>query len=187
MKTIGISGKIGSGKSLLSKMLLHLGYSVFDSDLAAIKCYNQPEIQKRVHDIVGYIDFESLEWKKILASKIFSDNDIKIQIESLIHAEVSKQFDQWKAGTKNTICFKESALIQAFNDSNTDELWIVYAPIETRFNRVKIRSNMTREDFEKRKTIQEKLHTAFSGKTIVFTNDNSTSLLSQLERALQLV
>lgn len=181
MKTIGISGKIGSGKTTCLNMLLTLGFPVFNSDDAAKKSYTKIEIREKIQSICQGINFESPLWKSYLASQIFTNEQLKIQVEAVIHADVQEQFQCWKAQQKSVVCFKESAVISTFTDENTDELWIVEAPKELRFKRVSARSSMSEQDFEERNKIQESLKKSFTGPTLYLNNDDQTPLLPQIE------
>ena len=184
MKTIGISGKIGSGKTTISKMLMHLGHPVFNSDEEAKKVYEKIEIRNQIHEITNAVHFESPNWKAELAAILFTDQKIKNQIEAIIHTEVRMQFQKWKSLLNATTCFKESAIISTFSNENTDALWIVEAPESLRFQRVSKRSSMLLHDFNNRNKIQEEMSILFTGPTTVILNDDQKALLPQLELAL---
>ncbi len=184
MKTIGISGKIGSGKTTISKMLMHLGYPVFNSDEEAKKVYEKIEIRNQILEITNAVHFESPDWKAELAAILFTDQKTKNQIEAIIHAEVRMQFQKWKSLLNTTSCFKESAIISTFRNENTDALWIVEAPESLRFQRVSRRNSMPIHDFNNRNKIQEEMSNYFTGPTTIITNDDHTPLIPQLELAL---
>jgi|LauGreDrversion4_2_1035121.scaffolds.fasta_scaffold104490_2 dephospho-CoA kinase len=184
MKTIGISGKIGSGKTTISKMLMHLGHPVFNTDEEAKKVYEKIEIRNQINEITNAVHFESPNWKAELAAILFTDQKTKNQIETIIHAEVKMQFQEWKSHLNSTICFKESAIISTFRIENTDALWIVEAPKPLRYQRVLKRSLMSIDDFNNRNKIQEELSNFFTGPTTIITNDDFTPLIPQLELAL---
>ena len=68
---VGITGGIGSGKSTVSQILLHLGYKVYNSDLRAKDLMNKDEsIKSQLIKFFGkevYID--SLINKDLLSNK----------------------------------------------------------------------------------------------------------------------
>ena len=54
MKTIGITGNIGSGKSSVSKIISELGYDVISSDIIAKKLMDEsPTIRKKLIEKFG--------------------------------------------------------------------------------------------------------------------------------------
>jgi len=75
---VGITGGIGSGKSTVSQILLHLGYKVYNSDLRAKDLMNKDEsIKSQLIKFFGkevYID--SLINKDLLSKLIFSSTKI---------------------------------------------------------------------------------------------------------------
>ncbi|MFM7769380.1 MAG: dephospho-CoA kinase, partial [Bacteroidota bacterium] len=166
------------------KILEHLGYPVFYSDDVAKEIYADSAIQQRVCLAVGNIDFKSKNWKSQLAEIIFSDPTKKHALETIIHGEVALRFTTWKLSQKKSVLFKESALIETFKPENTNQLWIVEAPIEVRFKRVEKRSNLSREEFSQRDSFQSDSNEHFKGQSIRFTNDGIEALLPQIEKAL---
>ena len=56
MVTIGITGGIGSGKSLISRILKIWGYPVYDTDIEAKKLMdNSDEVKNRLVALLGNI------------------------------------------------------------------------------------------------------------------------------------
>ena len=111
---VGITGGIGSGKSTVSQILLHLGYKVYNSDLRAKDLMNKDEsIKSQLIKFFGkevYID--SLINKDLLSKLIFSDSNALNQINSIVHPVVSEDFKKWVLDNSDErILFKEAALL----------------------------------------------------------------------------
>ena len=82
---IAITGRIGSGKSTLSKILIDLGYSVFESDYVVNKILNQKDLINEVEinfssKIKGLIMKNGKINKESLSNFVFSR---KLELEKL--------------------------------------------------------------------------------------------------------
>lgn len=153
MKSIGITGGIGSGKSMVCRILETLGYPVFYADNAAKQ--NMLENLDLISAIVGtfgekaYID-KQLN-RNYLAQQIFSKTELKEKLNSLVHPTVFQSFEKWKLKQKSQIVFNESALLfETGSYSRFDKIWLVVADEETRIKRVMIRDHCSRENVHTR-------------------------------------
>ena len=90
MITIGITGGIGSGKSVVSRILLTLGIPVYDSDSRA-KWLNDhsPVVRQALTGLIGSDLYENgILRRDRLAAAIFSSGDLLEQVKEIIHPEV---------------------------------------------------------------------------------------------------
>ena len=114
MKIIGITGGIGSGKSTISQFLRIEGYPVYDCDTNAknITDTNQ-NIKNKLIETFGcnIYDSNGLLNKKLLASIIFSSEEKRLLVNSIIHPEVLNDVRTWIMNQDNKIIFIESALL----------------------------------------------------------------------------
>ena len=88
------------------------------------------------------LDSEGNIDKKILAKIIFSDNKLRLKINSFIHPsvkkEVIKQYEKYKKENKIDFLFVEAALLIEDNyDKICDEIWYIYVSKENRRKRLK--------------------------------------------------
>lgn len=113
MKIIGLTGGIGSGKSSIAKVLIELGYAVYNSDLAAKKAYDSPAIVDQVMAKFGTEVFDSKQQIqfKSLAQLVFSDPTKLAALNEIIHPFVKKDFEAWVAQQKGKLVFKEAAIL----------------------------------------------------------------------------
>ena len=113
MKTIGLTGGIGSGKSTVSKILLYHNIPVYDSDLKAKKLMNSSnELKEMIIKYFGKNSYQDNELNKSYISNIIFNNQIKIdKINSLVHPFVFKDFNNWKKNITSKYIIFESALI----------------------------------------------------------------------------
>ena len=76
MIKVGITGGIGAGKSIISKVLKKLGFFVFDTDSEAKKLMNESEeVKSFLLKELGSESFADGKINKLyIAGKIFNDN-----------------------------------------------------------------------------------------------------------------
>jgi len=139
MLKIGITGGIGSGKSVVSKVLLTLGYPVYDSDTRAKELVNEdPKLIAEIKELLGQDAYHHGEYNRVyVASRVFNDKDLLLNLNAIIHPAVKDDFDHWASIQVSNIVFKESALLlQNDNAEGLDNLIIVVANESTRLERV---------------------------------------------------
>ena len=139
MKKIGLTGGIGSGKSYIAKAFTQLGVPVFDSDEVAKSLMTQDSsLKKELVNLLGpesYIDGAlQRDW---VASKIFSNPELRNQLASLVHPKVYKAFDQWvKTQSAPYVIFESALLLEGGNAALFDSIWVVEAPMKLRLSRL---------------------------------------------------
>jgi hypothetical protein len=155
MKTVLITGGIGSGKSEVCKILKSEGIPVYDTDYAVKTLYNtNSELVKNLErslDIelvnkYGKFDFSALS--KI----IFSSKEKLDKLESIIYPVLLEDIINWKNKQHTEIVVLESAIMMCkplFNRCY-DYIILVDAPKELRIERVKQRNNCSTEQVLKR-------------------------------------
>ena len=162
MKTIAITGGIGSGKSTVSDYLKEKGYIVLDADeiSRAMTGTNGPALEPILLEFgAGVFDEEGNLDRKKLASIVFEDEEKLRKLEKIttdcVIAEIKEQVAHLKEEGFGGILFVDAPLIFEFNlQSMFDETWLITAGMETRINRVRLRDNMNRNDVKKRMEAQ---------------------------------
>lgn len=143
MIIVGLTGGIGSGKSTVAAILKVLGYSVYNSDDRAKVAYEDPAVLQKVVELLGG---EVLENHQVVFSRIaalvFDHPALLVQLNAIIHPWVKKDFDRWMKKQKESIVFKESALLfeTGIYRSCDQNIW-VDATEQTRMRRVMKRNN----------------------------------------------
>lgn len=154
MLKVGITGGIGTGKSEVCKIIEDLGSPVLYADDVAKELLNtNPKIKSYVKKIFGDQIYNSQGKvdKKLLAKKIFFDENLKIQLENIVHPIVIKhiqdQFKKIQEGSDKSLAFVEAALIFETNfNKYLDYTITVVSDIENCIKRVMERDNVQRED-----------------------------------------
>lgn len=195
MKTIGITGGIGSGKSFVCNILNHLGYPIYDSDSRAKALYDEdPILRQELVSRWGEELYDSTTGKLIrphLAQIIFSDKQALAEINALVHPRVRADFAQWKVRQEllaHKVIFIESALIVGSPlRGMIDALWVVVAEDSTRLQRAMNRDIVDRDAIlarMKHQIAQSEL-VALADHTI--NNDIDTPLLPQIIKGIDLI
>jgi dephospho-CoA kinase len=151
---IGITGGIGSGKTTVSKVFEQLGVPLYNSDERAKWLMNHnPIIVKKVTELFGEEAYQNNALNRAHVAKLaFSNKTLIEQLNSVVHPEVFKDFDNWiKAHAHYPYVLKEAALLFESNSYLTlDAMIVVDAPLEERINRVTKRDGITTDDVLKR-------------------------------------
>ena len=101
---IGLTGGIGSGKTIAGKYFQDLGVDVIDADDIA-KSVMEPEgkaYQEFIQTFgIKYLDHENKIDRKKLRNLIFEDKDAKASLESMIHPLVSQEIGAFIQSAKS--------------------------------------------------------------------------------------
>lgn len=130
MRTILVTGAIGSGKSAVCRYLSSKGYPVYDSDSRTKALYDKvPGLKEKIEEALG-IPFGQL-------SVIFEDEGKRTLLEGIVYPLVVDDFVQWRSVQGRGTVFLESALAldKPVFDALYDEVWLVEAPYQTRLER----------------------------------------------------
>jgi len=175
---IGITGSIGSGKSLFCKFLEAMNYSVIYADDVAKQLYISNEIVKKgILKIFGKEVFYGKELNtKLLAEKIFTDEKKLIELDSIVHPVVMEEIDKkieiiFRA---KRIVFVEAALIyEAGFEEYFDYITLISAPRELRLQRKISSLSLTQNDFIRREKFQIPDEEKKKRADFTFMNDKS--------------
>jgi dephospho-CoA kinase len=177
VKKIGLTGGIGSGKSIICNILKIMGYPVFNSDDQAklLMTTNNAVIQqiKNLFGEEAYIE-DTLN-RPYLASKVFYDEKLKLALNKIVHPAVRAAFDEWAILQKKPLVFNEAAILYETGAYKTfDYTVLVAAPEEIRIARVTSRDKTTIEEVEQRMKNQWKDEVKIEMASYVINNDDTT-------------
>ena len=144
---IGLTGGIGSGKTLITRLFSLLNVPIFLSDIEAKNLYKDPNIRSKVIDLLGensYIDGRLN--KQYVSKTVFAEATKLEQLNNIIHPAVRQRFTDWVAMQSSPYVIQESALIfETGIASLFDYTILVTAPEEIRIARVKQRDSSSRD------------------------------------------
>lgn len=187
---IGITGGIGAGKSVVSRILRLKGYPVYDCDSRARALMEESEYI--LNSLCGRFGNECLLEggslnRGYIASRVFADEEERLWLNALVHREVHADLKSWLEAAESDTCFVESAiLVTSHLDAMCDRIWLVDAPEELRLGRGLERGGIERENLMKRMEAQSReFETLPEDKTDVIMNDGIHSLLARIDVLLK--
>ncbi len=149
MVKLAVVGGIGSGKSVVSRMLGIMGVPVYDCDSRAKELMvSDPFIVKELKRMFGdeCYDADGGLNRKYLASRIFVDEKNTKRVNALVHPVVKKDFCSWANVQKAPVVAVETALLYESGMVDVvDKVLLVWTEKETAIRRTMQRSGMTRE------------------------------------------
>lgn len=183
MICMGITGGIGSGKSVVTQILSSMGIPCYLADDAAKALYDKDAcLRQEMIRQFGPDIFKNHQLDKTALAKIvFNDSKQLQQLNALVHPAIGRDFQAWKASQKCPIVAYESALLfQSKMGMNYDLSIAVVAPEDMRIERVCRRNQVSAEEVKARmqhQLPQEKM-AALADYTIV--NDMQEAILPQV-------
>ncbi len=193
MLSIGITGGIGSGKTLVSNIFKALGYPVFDCDREAKALYDTDvELKDAMLDLFGaelYDTSSALLNRKRLGEIIFSSEKALQEVNALVHPAVRRAFKAWKEKQEklgHKLCFLESAILFNSNLSSLlDKTLLVCADEDVRLKRAMLRDNVDAELIRKRMAYQMSQNEMLVWADILIHNNGKEALLPQINEVLE--
>lgn len=188
-KLIGVTGGIGAGKSVVSRILRLKGFPVYDCDSRAKDLMDSSE--EILKALVLHFGEEvtkndgSLD-RVLIASLVFSLDDERLWLNKLVHGAVREDLMMWKSECDAELCFVESAIMVSSGlDLLCDKIWVIEAPVELRKDRALKRGGVTEENLDLRiKAQRMEIDALPSEKVERIENSEESSLLLQIERLL---
>ncbi len=149
---VGVTGGIGSGKSVVCRVFSVLGIPVFNADEEARNMMtHDTEVAGALGGQFGdsiFLADKTLN-RKALAEIIFSDANALAFVNNLVHPRVGLAFEAWAAEQDSLYVIKEAALIyEAGLDKQLDKVIVVEADKATRTARVVARDGKTAAEVE---------------------------------------
>jgi len=192
MIKIGVTGGIGSGKTIIASLLRIMGIPVYIADEESkFLTEHSPSIRKKLIDLFGADLYtqQGLD-KKRLASYIFANPNNLKSVNKIIHPEVQSHFISWTKQQDSAICAIESAILfESGFDQLVDVRLMVYAPLEIRISRALQRENTSKEDIIQRINNQMPDEIKLEKSDFNIYNDNQKAVIPQLQefiRSIQL-
>ena len=145
MRTIGLTGGIGSGKSTVAKLLAQLGAHVINADLVGHEVYRPgSEGWQRVVDAFGraVVGPDGTIDRKCLGALVFADPKALKRLNAIVHPLIYREIERRisalrRDGLRNPIVVEAAILIEADWLPLVDELWLVVARRDVVVERVR--------------------------------------------------
>src|SRR5262249_23811607 len=158
VKTIGLTGGIGSGKSTATRILVELGAAMIDADRVGHEVYRAgtPGWERIVRSFgTEVVGADGEVDRKSLGTLVFADPKRLAELNSLVHPlireEVRRRIEERRAaGSATPIVVEAAVLIEAKWFTLVDEVWLVVADRESVYRRVAAQRGLDRTAIEAR-------------------------------------
>ena len=147
---IGLTGNIGTGKSVVRLMLEHLGALGIDADAVS-----HGIIEKGSSGYLPVVEYfgsailtqaEEID-RKQLGRIVFSNPEALQALEEIIHPRVSEAVDMLINSSSNPVAVIEAIkLIEGYLGQDCDSIWVVTADQQTQLNRLVLQRKMSEAD-----------------------------------------
>ena len=184
---IGVTGGIGSGKSMVCRLFECLDIPIYYADSRAKWLTNHdPEIREKVVALLGPEAYDSagLYDTRFVASSVFNNEPLLKSLNAIIHPVVLRDTKEWvaqHAGAPYVV--KEAAIMAKAGQANAvDYVVVVEAPVELRIQRILQRDQRTEQDI---RAIIERQVSDESRRDIadyIVNNDDTSELIPQVLR-----
>lgn len=188
---LGITGGIGSGKSVVCRVMQLLGIPVYNSDLESRRLMVSDEAIRR--DLIALLGSEVYQGgalnRPLVASYLFASPDHAQRINAIVHPRVKADFRRWvTARAQHQMVAIESAiLIEAGFASEVDQVVMVNAPLEVRILRAMHRDGADRQQVMQRIARQMGEDEKRSMSHHQLLNDDKSPLIPQVLRLIALL
>ena len=191
MLKIGLTGGIGSGKTMVSKIFAEKGYKIFNSDeIAKMIIKNDFSVKNSIINFFGTNSYIGDDLNSRYISEIIYSDKVKLNyLNSLVHPMVFHQFEKFLKSNLNSKILVESAILFESNFYKMlDDNILLISPKADRISRIIKRDNINRSEIEKIMSVQWSDKKKISLATFVIENINFSetsvqilSLISKIE------
>ena len=174
---IGLTGNIGTGKSVVRRMLEHLGAYGIDADALAHRAIAndapgyKPLVEnfgKWILDDNGQID------RARLGRVVFSDPEALKLLESIVHPLVRQAIDFLIKRSKQPVIVIEAIkLLEVGYGEQVDAIWVTTSETKTQISRLMRTRNMPESEARQRITVQGKADDKIKAASLVIKNDSN--------------
>jgi dephospho-CoA kinase len=174
---IGLTGNIATGKSVVRRMLEHLGAYTIDADALTHRVYAKgaPGYQQVIDKFGKWILNKDNEIDRAkLGNLVFSDPEAMRQLEDIVHPLVRQAADILvKRATQSVIVIEAIKLLEGDLRNVCDSIWVTNAPEETQVERLIKKRGLSREQALERIHSQSPQSQKVTVANMVITNTGS--------------
>ena len=191
--TIGITGGIGSGKSVIAKHLRQMGYEVYDTDSEAKRLIvEDAHVREQITALFGSEAYKDGVYQTaFVAQQVFADKTLLARLNAIVHPavrqDILKRFTSppFRGESEGGLLFIECAILYtAHLDELCDKVVVVTAPEEVRLARTIARDHSDIDKVRARmraQNVEEDIRRA----DIIINNDGNTPIPILCEEILK--
>ncbi|MBK9318971.1 MAG: dephospho-CoA kinase [Bacteroidetes bacterium] len=181
----GVTGGIGSGKSIVCHLFSILGIPVYNADHSAKMLMESDErLKKEIKVLMGtasYFDDGSLN-RSYMAAQVFKNEQLLQELNLLVHPAVMNDYMTWlKDKGKSPYTLLEAAImIETGIHKELDAVIVVDAPELLRISRVKRRDHRSEEEIKEIISRQWRSEERIKYASFVVENDDKNPVIPQV-------
>lgn len=181
---VAISGGIGSGKSIIARILSTMGYPVYDCDSnARYLINNSTEIKTEIKELIGEncILPDGTLNRKVVGDVVFNDSEKLRALNKITHSAVRADIAKWEKTRGEKLMFVETAILYHSEiDKMVDAVIEVVAPTEIRIKRIQKRNGLNRNEIINRINSQQFDVEEPHARIFTIENDGNSAIIPQL-------
>jgi dephospho-CoA kinase len=174
---IGLTGNIATGKSVVRKMLEHLGAYGIDADALAHRAIadDAPGYQPILETFGRWILTPEGQIDRTRLGKIvFSDSEALEELEAIIHPLVQQATDLLiRRASQEVIVVEAIKLLESPLGSACDNIWVTTAPMEIQLRRLRLKRGLSAEVARQRIAAQPPQAEKINAADVVIKNSGS--------------
>ena len=174
---IGLTGNIATGKSVIRKMLEHLGAYGIDADALGHRAIakDAPGYRPVLETFGRWILGEDEQIDRIKLSRVvFSDPEALQQLESIVHPLVRQAVDVLvRRASQPVIVLEAIKLLESPLRQNCDSIWVAYAPPEIQLARLMQKRAMGEDTARQRIGVQASQDEKLAAASVIIRNEGS--------------
>ena len=184
MFTVGVTGGIGSGKSLVCDVYRSLFVPVYNADIEARRIMEE-NVGIR-EGLTEYFGVEAYRDGKLnrpwIADRIFSDNKDREFVNSIVHPAIHDDFIKWTSqhSDKSYVIEEAALLFESGAYKRLDMMILVTAPEKLRIERIVKRDGLEQDKILARMKSQINPDKAAKMADHVILNDEKSFVLPQV-------
>ena len=200
---IGITGGIGSGKSVIARQLRKMGYSVYDTDSEAKRIIvEDATVREQMTALFGEEVYKDGVYQtSFVAQQVFADKNLLAKLNAIVHPAVKQDIiSKFRSSgvtsepsapseplnNDSGLFFIECAILfQAGFDVLCDKVGAVTAPEDIRLERVIARDHSDMDKVRARMKAQE-AEKDLQRADIIINNDGQVAIRTLCEEILQI-
>lgn len=196
---IGITGGIGSGKSVIARQLRKMGYSVYDTDSEAKRIIvEDATVREQMTALFGEEVYKDDVYQtSFVAQQVFADKNLLAKLNAIVHpavkADIISKFrslgvpsEPLNSHPRGLFFIECAILFQAGFDVLCDKVVAVTAPEDIRLERVIARDHSDMNKVRARMRAQE-AEKDLQRADIVINNDGTTPIPTLCEEIIHLL
>ncbi len=179
---VGLTGGIGSGKSVVAAMFSRLGTPIIDADSISRELTGSPgPILQQIVNVFGQevIDRTGNLDRGVLRTRVFSDDLSRQKLEAILHPVINERMESIYLQIDAPYCiFCIPLLLETDSHTKVDRILVIDCPVSLQIERTCTRDNLSRKIVEKIINAQGSREIRLKSANDVIVNDSNIDNLS---------